>query len=789
MDTCKPPFPCNDESRVAELDKSSFASPHNGIEAIEVDSTLPQPRLTVYFFGNMSATLQAAVNTDFVISGGVRVPGPTIHVTAVAVNASDSLLLTLDQFGDFSDYYLTINGHSADLDPIYNCCRFSFTVDCDNPFDCRPPTPPPASLPPGPPIDYQAKDYQSFRRALLGFLPSRLPGFAESNEADLTVTLAELFAYAGDQLSYFQDAVATESTLSTVRQRRSAKRHARLVDYRMHDGLAARTVLFFKLAKSVPSLTINKGLLVTTDDIVESRKIPFETDATIQCFVEHNRIKIHTWLNSECCLLRGATSADLEGPLPNLLPGSLLLFEEIRGEVLREDGTPLKDANGIPVLVAEAANPARRQIVRIRDVVPVTDDLRPLTDPLMPAGQQAITRVFWEEEDALRFDFCLRSDANGKPATVARANLVPASHGRTIFNEIIDRDSTTLSKGPLTWLEPVPDNIPALLYPPDVPNPNRALSSIRLQVNGETWSERESFLDASEDSAYFVVDTENDGRGTLRFGDGRLGKALPDGAIIAADYRVGNGTSGNVGADVLTTPLPPGVERVRNPLPATGGIDPQPIIDVQRDAPQEFRNRQYRAVTEQDYAEAAKGVAGVANAVATFRWTGSWLTVFVAVDPEGRDALQPALSQLVMARLDSYRQAGYDLEIQPPTYVPLKIELEICVAFDYFQADVQKAVLDVLSSGIRVNGAKGFFHPDQFTFGDSLYLSRLYAAVQDVEGVRSVHATTFQKLNYATGTEIQDGFIAVGDFEIVRVDNDSSEPDNGFFILTMIGGK
>ena len=54
------------------------------------------------------------------------------------------------------------------------------------------------------------------------------------------MTLVELLAYSADQLSYYQDAVATEAYLGTARRRASVRRHARLVDYAMHDGANAR---------------------------------------------------------------------------------------------------------------------------------------------------------------------------------------------------------------------------------------------------------------------------------------------------------------------------------------------------------------------------------------------------------------------------------------------------------------------------------------------------------------------------------------------------------------------
>ena len=67
-----------------------------------------------------------------------------------------------------------------------------------------------------------------------------MPEWRERNAADLGIALVEVLAYVGDRLCYAQDAVATEAYLGTARRRASVRRHARLVDYAMHDGANAR---------------------------------------------------------------------------------------------------------------------------------------------------------------------------------------------------------------------------------------------------------------------------------------------------------------------------------------------------------------------------------------------------------------------------------------------------------------------------------------------------------------------------------------------------------------------
>jgi hypothetical protein len=733
----------------------------------------------VYFFHGILSS-PAIASAQIQITGGVRIPGSAIGIVSLTpatdLYGTIYLQIELTEFGDKSDYFLTIN--DSRLDPFFNCRRFNFAVNCPNPLDCPEPVPAPPPAPPGPGIDYLVKDYKSFRRALLAFLPSRVPGFTETNEADLAVTLAELFAYAGDQLSYFQDAVSNEAYFMTARQRQSVKRHAMLVDYRMHEGLAARTLIHFGVAASV---LVPVRAQIHTNDSDPSRQLFFETEEAVQCYVVQNKIQLYNWRGALCCLPAGSTSADLQGSPTslNLAIGQLLVFEEFLGSMQNPDGSTS--------LVASAADPARRQAVRVTCVC-----VAPVVDPLAPPNT-LLTRVTWGAVDALTQDFCLQADSNGQVATIARGNLARASHGQTINGEVFNPSSPTLAQGPLTWLDPIdtPSAPLTWLVPPDVADPRQALSTVSLTVNGDVWQEQQSLLDSEANDPDFVVDVDNNGRGVLRFGDGQLGRSLPPFATFVLTYRVGNGSIGNVSADSLTQfpGAPSGVTLARNPLPGVGGTDPEPVEDVRRDAPQEFRAVQFRAVTAQDYANAALSVAGVADAQAVFRWTGSWLTVFTALDAVGRDGLPAPLKAAVTTRLESRRQAGYDLDVNDPVYVALKITLHICVDFNYYRADVQAAVSDALCNGYRLNGGLGFFYPGNFTFGQPLYLSALYAAVQAIPGVLGVHARVFKRLHEPAQGELAAGELTVASSEIVRLDNNPSQPDFGVLKLDMDGGK
>ena len=170
--------------------------------------------------------------------------------------------------------------------------------------------------------------------------------------------------------------------------------------------------------------------------------------------------------------------------------------------------------------------------------------------------------------------------------------------------------------------------------------------------------------------------------------------------------------------------------------------DLESAAQIRRDAPQAFR-RQKRAVTEADYARTAELDRSIQRAAATFRWTGSWHTVFITVDRFDGLPLTTEFEAQLRREIEPYRMAGHDLEIDSPHYVALEIEMFVCVKPDYFRSDVGAALLEIFSSGTLADGRKGLFQPDFFTFGQTVYLSRLYAAAQALAGVASVLITTF----------------------------------------------
>jgi hypothetical protein len=319
----------------------------------------------------------------------------------------------------------------------------------------------------------------------------------------------------------------------------------------------------------------------------------------------------------------------------------------------------------------------------------------------------------------------------------------------------------------------------------------RALRSELLQ----RWTARVDLLDSHRSDAGFVVETDDESTARLRFGDGELGRRPRAGSAFLATYRVGNGPSGNVGPYsmahiVFRRTSISGVTLVpRNPLPARGGVAPEPTADVRLLAPHAFRTQLERAITPEDYAQLAERHPGVQRAAAELRWTGSRQLVVVAIDPRGQaEASEPVLAE-IEERLERYRRIGHEVLVTRARYVPLLVGMTVEVDSDFVAGHVTAALRDRFSSHTAPDQRRGFFHPDEFSFGDGVHVSRLVAAALEIPGVAHVCVTTLQRLFDEPRGELEQGELPIGPLEIARLDSDRNFPEHGLFELDVRGGR
>ncbi|MBT2369862.1 putative baseplate assembly protein [Streptomyces sp. ISL-10] len=949
----------DDEHRRAAVRDAGLA----GIETVTVD---PERRtLTVSFFGTLPQRLD---RHSFLIEGGRRISG--IRVLRVGHHtepdsrrrSADRLVLTLDRPGDDSLYQLRALGWG--FDRRYDRMEFTF-----RPAGLVPPDHAPAvdghlpSRHPAPSIDYLAKDYASFRRLLLERLALTMPEWTERRAPDLGVTLVELLAHIGDRLSYQQDAVATEAYLDTARLRTSVRRHARLVDYPMHDGCAARTVVCVetKARRKVhlDSLAFTSfpehGVLQASSPEISVATLkssphpvyrPMER-RNVVLHPAHNSISLWAWGEDEYHLHTGATRATLldqaspghgGGRVLKLVPGDVLVFEEVLGPGSGHEAD---------------RDPTHRQAVRLTDVTRDVDVL---------SGTQVLD-VAWADEDALTFPLCVRSrdTAHGCPVevAVARGNAVLVEHGienvwlpedtaeevpvpgpvttRTpgapplprhaqdpgrprpfvatlggtpvtrsaphprpadvaaaqarqllriadrardrlldlqhaaanpspddrayfgrlfgtqLLDGLLDDEGPGRALTPLlarfdeylepelrrlealarrarsgyvldgaetgweltqTWGEDAaravhPDN-PALHGPVSAalnPDPREALPQVRIVCCEEddthpehAWTPRRDLLASGPRDRHVVGETDDDGVLRIRFGDGRAGAAPTPGTTLCATYRTGNGRAGNLGSEAVNRIVCRETElkcvtRVRNPVPATGGTDPESVAEVRLAAPREPFRKLLRAVTAEDYATLAARRPDMQRAAAALRWTGSWYEADVALDPIGTYDVPHRLLEDVRSSLYRFRRIGHDVVTRPALQVPLDVALDVLVEDDHIAGHVREALLTRLRPGVRPDGGRGFFDPDALTFGTPVRASELVAVAVSVPGVRHADVIRLRRLHSPShggrpGPDVPpSGELRLGALEIARLDADVTRPENGRLTLRLRGGR
>ena len=950
---------CQAEARREKVHASSW----NGFDYVEVGED--HRTLTVYFLGKAPADLTLQ---HLLLKGGRRIRD--LQILEMTMHRDphprrdDSMVLRLDQGGDFSPYHLCavdldegghpiVDGEAEEhprykpfpgFDPRYACVEINFMAGCPSTLDCQTDHLCPPDKGEEPVINYLAKDYGSFRQLLLDRLALLLPDWQERHVPDLGITLVELLAYVGDYLSYYQDAVGTEAYLDTARQRISVRRHARLVDYRLHEGCNARAwiclttmedrsldlkELYFitrtaALPEHGPSVLSHEDLQrvsprayevfepqAIVQPVAESAKLKatlvnpqslwdgmqaeresfylewrrrlsvrtkrllhdLNGNATppanvveqlkhdidvllalsadqpqIQIYPAHNTISFYTWGDDQCCLAKGATAATLRDgwdepmsspepdphcgekthdgptiplPKPTLLRlrvGDVLIFEEVLGS---------RTGNSAD------ADPVHRHAVRLTRVEPGYD----------PLYQVPVVEIEWAQEDALPFPLCISSQLPApecrviEDVSVVHGNVVLVDHGasredgcvvvptketkeeclcdgasiETIY--LPDDVNIVLDGLPVTFSEPVRLEAGAsglLEQDPRQAVPWVRVASVPAGLKGcaelhrpdvvvEMWKPQSDLLNSGPRDPHFVVEIDNDRRAHVRFGDGELGAKPAAQTSLKPFYRVGCGVAGNVGAESITHLVFRGIVEsgfslfVRNPMPARGGVDPEPVAEAKLFAPHAFRTRLERAVIAEDYAQIAERNPNVQDAAAALRWTGSWYEAAVGIDPRGTEEMPDHLLYDVAGQLHRYRRIGHDLVVMRAASVPILLTLEVCVEPHIQRGHVESTLLDRFSNRMLDDGRLGFFHPDKLVFGQAVYLSAIVAAAQAVSGVRSVQVTLLARYgeenNGISQINIRQGFLKIGLMEIAQLDNDPNFPDHGTLTLTMRGGR
>ncbi|WP_045855619.1 baseplate J/gp47 family protein [Teredinibacter purpureus] len=305
-------------------------------------------------------------------------------------------------------------------------------------------------------------------------------------------------------------------------------------------------------------------------------------------------------------------------------------------------------------------------------------------------------------------------------------------------------------------------------------------------VMDNSWRLQESLAFSREDAQDYVIEIDENEQAFLIFGGNGFGAVPTSGSTIRARYRVGGGALGNVAAHQITTLSDaPGLSlvaaKVTNKTAATGGADRETIEHAIEHAPGMYRSFR-RAVTADDYKQLAENYNGVGKVRAE---ATHWNRVTLYVAPEGGGRVSDILSANLLSYFDSLRPVSTLIEVADVDYVKIYISARIGVESYYARAEIRLKVEEAITSLLA-------FH--NVDFGQVLFLSKFYEAIEKIDGVAYVTIDEFSREGHA-GTDDSAGRLQLLASEVPRIPGSSVEDTehdahyrNGVKLTALEGG-
>ncbi|MFI7407080.1 putative baseplate assembly protein [Streptomyces sp. NPDC049627] len=365
------------------------------------------------------------------------------------------------------------------------------------------------------------------------------------------------------------------------------------------------------------------------------------------------------------------------------------------------------------------------EVARVRAVHTVTDPHRPGATPYTVLELAAALRTAYRRD-----------------TVTVWGNVVRATHGET-------REETALGSGDASRPG---QTFPLAAHPltyTAAPDADGEQAELTVRVAESAWHETAEIARSGPADHAYELRTDDTGRATVTFGDGRRAARLPSGtANVAARYRVGLGRDGNLRAGQLsqlrTKPL--GISAVTNPLSTGGGTDADTDAALRARAPLPTLAMD-RLVGLRDYADFTVARAGIGKAAATRLAVGGREVVHVTVAGVEDAVIGPddtVLTSLLTA-FRRYGDAGVPAVVAPRIRWTLVVEARVGI-----EADRSPTLMEPRLR-TRLERVFGFAARE---LGQSAYLAEAVAALQGVPGVVFVDVRRFGATRTGTVEEV-----------------------------------
>jgi hypothetical protein len=317
------------------------------------------------------------------------------------------------------------------------------------------------------------------------------------------------------------------------------------------------------------------------------------------------------------------------------------------------------------------------------------------------------------------------------------ANVTLGTHGATVREVLGSGDGTranqtfVLKRPPLTYVS--------------ASTPSGLANTLEIRVNGVLWQEAPTLYGLTTTDREYVVRLADDGTPSVTFGDPAV-RLRSGQQNVSAVYRTGIGLAGNVAAGSLAMlqSRQAGLRGVTNPLPATGGADPQQLADARADAPLTVLTLD-RIVSLDDYQSFAQAFPGVGKAQAIAVWSGTQRLVHITIgsaDGQPIDASWPLYQTLFQAieqahdPVQIFAVAGFQL-------VPFNLKAALLIDQPTYDPTMVMAAVSAALAGA--------FSFANRAFAQAVTAAEIITLIQAVPGVIAVYLTQLYQTSDPTG--------------------------------------
>lgn len=606
-------------------------------------------------------------------------------------------------------------------------------------------------------------------------IPLYTPEWTDFNLSDPGITLLELFAWMTDIVLYRLNRVPDKHYIKMME----------MIGIRLKEVEAARTAITFWLSAPQPvDVLLPEGVEVSTPRTEMMDAVVFSTDVPMTIYVPKLASALTSFAGRgggreikpyNVRRLEGSSESmpAFESKPPQAGDAFYLGFDEdLSFHILGvEIGVEAAEGAGIdptnPPYVWEAISADGEQ-----EWVPLQVDydgtLGLNVNGLVRLHLPAITKAMCNNVNG--YWVRCRLDPSRSPRSYG---VSPVINHLRIESWGITVEATNVSRSKNEALgrsEGTPGQKFYLAHTPIVPRLTNEYIVVRQEDGREDrWKEVADFGSSQADDLHYTLDSNS---GEIRFGpalprrDGGvqlLGAVPVKGAqIMMRQYRHGGGAGGNLAVNtmsVLKTSIPY-IAKVSNRFPASGGIDAEKLETAKERVP-DFLRSLNRAVTTADYEylaeEAAPGEVARAHCVQAA--AGSAGEVRVLIVPRIPNLIGPIAPQSlslttdlrdrIAAYLDERRLLGVRLEVSPPAYQWVDVEVRFRAAVGAVAEEVRQRVEDRLYTFL--NPITGGQDGKGWAFGRTLYLADIMAVLLPIQGVDFVRAVHIYPVGYING--------------------------------------